>query len=69
MMVAMPWKDDNSIGGIFGVYVNEKYRKQGIAKQMMQMCLSHIFNTLQLQTARLDVLETAPIAKRFYDTL
>lgn len=69
MMVVMPWKDDNSIGGIFGVYVNEKYRKQGIAKHMMQMCLSHIFDALQLDTARIDVLTTAPIAKSFYDTL
>jgi len=67
IMRAMPRKEDPSVGGIFAVYVNESYRSQGIASHMLQKCIHHIFTTLNLKKVRLDVFESAPIAKSFYE--
>lgn len=69
MVAACLGEDEPEVGFIFGMYVNARFRRQGVGRQLLQAALAHLAAQPGVVTIRLWVRETHHPARRLYESL
>lgn len=60
---------DDAIAVIFGMYVSEEFRGQGVGTQLLSTLIAQLSEYSEIQTIRLWVSQTQAPARRLYESL